>query len=145
MGKVRIFLARLPFTLSVCPLSAWRLEERLYLPEPKPPPVPPRDPDPEDPYPDPGGPNPDEPGPDVNYPEIDPEKDPKPLRLQKRAKVRLQKRKKRSLFDMGELKLILLQEGEVTTMDMRVIAATVVGSFATAFVVQKAVLGAMFR
>jgi hypothetical protein len=52
------------------------------MPEPKLPALPPRDPDPQDPYPDPAGPNPDEPGPDVNTPEIEPERDPKPLRLQ---------------------------------------------------------------
>ena len=51
------------------------------MPEPKLPPLPPRDPDPQDPYPDPVEPNPDEPGPDVNNPKIDPEMDPKPLRL----------------------------------------------------------------
>jgi hypothetical protein len=53
------------------------------MPEPKLPRLPPRDPDPQDPYPDPDprGPNPDEPGPDVNNPVIDPESDPKPLRL----------------------------------------------------------------
>jgi hypothetical protein len=56
----------------------WR---RDWMPKPKLPPLPPRDPDPQDPYPDPVEPNPDEPGPDVNNPEIDPERDPKPLRL----------------------------------------------------------------
>lgn len=49
------------------------------MPEPKLPPLPPRDPDPEDPYPEPVGPNPDEPGPDVR-PGIDPDTSPKPLR-----------------------------------------------------------------
>jgi hypothetical protein len=48
--------------------------------EPKLPPLPPRDPDPADPYPEPVGPNPDEPGPDV-HPEIEPDRDPKPLRM----------------------------------------------------------------
>jgi hypothetical protein len=56
----------------------WRRES---MTEPKLPPLPPRDPDPKDPYPDPVGPNPDEPGPDVNNPVIDPESDPKPLRM----------------------------------------------------------------
>ena len=55
------------------------------MPEPKLPPVPPPDPDPEDPYPDPVGPNPDAPGPDVNNPQIDPKRDPKPLRLKREA------------------------------------------------------------
>lgn len=50
------------------------------MPEPKLPPLPPRDTDPLDPYPEPVGPNPDEPGPDVR-PAIDPEPDPKPLRM----------------------------------------------------------------
>ena len=68
------------FHLGSGPRSARRLEEN-WMPEPKLPPLPPRDPDPQDPYPDPVEPNPDEPGPDVNNPEIDPERDPKPLRL----------------------------------------------------------------
>jgi hypothetical protein len=55
-------------------------KEKL-MPEPKVPPLPPRDPDSPDPYPDPVGPNPDEPGPDLDNPLIDPEREPKPLRL----------------------------------------------------------------
>jgi hypothetical protein len=65
------------------PSSAKRFGRRKWMPEPKIPPLPPRDPDPRDPYPDPDpiGPNPDEPGPDVDNPLIDPEREPKPLRL----------------------------------------------------------------
>lgn len=40
---------------------------------------------------------------------------------------------------------ICVKESEIRTMDAMVIGAALVGSIATAFVVERAVLGAMFR